>query len=74
MAKEPKRWGNIDGRKLMVDNFEILDIEKLHPYKIVANIFQAEWKDGFVPERNFSISNIKKLLLDKDKAYDTNIS
>ena len=74
MSKEPKRWGVIDGRKLMVDNFEIFDIQKLHPYKIVANIFQAEWTEGFIPERNFSISNIKKLLLDKDNAYDTNIS
>ena len=43
MAKEPKRWDKVDGRKLMVDNFEILDIQQLHPYKIVANIFKAEW-------------------------------
>jgi hypothetical protein len=25
MAKEPKRWGVVDGRKLMIDNFEILE-------------------------------------------------
>jgi hypothetical protein len=74
MAKEPKRWEIVDGRKLMVDNFEILDIQRLHPYKIVANIFQTEWTDGFIPERNFSISDVKKLLLPKEKAYDTNIT
>lgn len=74
MGKESKRWNIVDGRQLMVDNFEIFDISKLHPYKIVANIFQTEWTDGFVPERNFSISNVNKLLLPKEKAYDTNIT
>lgn len=74
MAKDSKRWSIVDGRTLMVDNFEILDIQRLHPYKIVANIFQTEWTDGFIPERNFSISDVKKLLLPKEKAYDTNIT
>lgn len=74
MAKEPKRWGKVDGRKLMIDNFEILDIKKLHPYKIVANIFKAQWTDGFVPERNFSISDVRRLYLTKEEAYDTNIT
>ena len=74
MAKEPERWDNVDGRKLMVDNFEILDIQKLHPYKIVANIFKAQWTDGFIPERNFSISDVRRLYLTKEEAYDTNIT
>lgn len=74
MAKESERWDKVDGRKLMVDNFEILDIRKLHPYKIVANIFKAQWTDGFIPERNFSISDVRRLYLTKEEAYDTNIS
>lgn len=74
MAKEFERWDKVDGRKLMVDNFEILDIQKLHPYKIVANIFKAQWNDGFIPERNFSISDIKRMYLSKEEVYDTNIS
>jgi hypothetical protein len=74
MSKEPKRWGIVDGRQLMVDNFEILDIQRLHPYKIVANIFQTEWNDGFIPERNFSISDINKLFLSKEEAYVINIA
>jgi hypothetical protein len=74
MAKEPERWDVVDGRELMVDNFEILDIEKLHPYKIVANIFKAKWTDGFIPERNFSISDVRRLYLNKEEAYDTNIT
>jgi hypothetical protein len=73
MSKESIRWGVTDGQKLMVENFEILDIEKLHPYKIVANIFKTEWKEGFVPERNFSISDVRRLYLSKEEAYDTNI-
>ena len=58
----------------MVDNFEILDIKKLHPYKIVANIFKAQWTEGFVPEHNFSISNVNKLFLSKEDAYGTDIT
>jgi hypothetical protein len=73
MAKEPKRWEFVDGRQLMIDNFEILKIEKLHPYKIVANIFKTEWRDEFIPERNFSISDVTRLYLSKEEVYDTDI-
>jgi hypothetical protein len=73
MAKEPERWERVDGRRLMVDNFEILDIKKLHPYKIIANIFKVQWTEGFIPERNYSISNINKLFLKQEEAY-ANIS
>ena len=73
MAKESERWGKVDGRKLMVDNFEILDIKKLEPYKIVANIFKKEWTEGFIPERNFSIGDVNKLYLTQKEAY-VNIS
>ena len=74
MAKEPKKWGIVDGRQLMVDNFEILDIKRLEPYKIVANIFKTSWTEGFVPEQNYSISNVNKLFLPESAAYDVNIS
>ena len=56
------------------DNFEILKIEKLHPYKIVANIFKTEWRDGFIPERNISISDVSRLYLSKEEVYDTDIT
>jgi hypothetical protein len=74
MDKEPDRYEVVDGRILMIDNFEILDINKMTPYKIVANIFKTTWKGGFIPERNYSISNVRKLLLSKEKAYDTDIT
>lgn len=74
MGKEPHRWGDIDGRQLMVDNFDILNIKKLEPYKIVANIFKASWTKDFVPERNFSISHVDKLFLPEHGAYETDIS
>ena len=74
MDKEPDRYETVDGRILMIDNFEILDITKMEPYKVVANIFKTTWKGGFIPERNYSISNVKKLLLSKEKAYDTDIT
>jgi hypothetical protein len=60
-AKEPFRFEKIDGRILMKEHFDILDIDLLQPYKIRANLFKKEWKEGFVPERNFSISTIDQL-------------
>jgi hypothetical protein len=74
MEKEKNRFGVVDGRNLMVENFEILDIQKLEPYRIVANVFNTFWVDGFVPENNFSISDVRKLFLDGDDAYNTDIT
>jgi hypothetical protein len=33
----------------------------LKPYKAKANLYQVEWNNNFIPEENFSISNIDKL-------------
>jgi hypothetical protein len=60
-CKEPFRYEKVDGRILMSEHFNILNIDLLHPYKIKANIFQKIWYEDFVPERNFSISNIEQL-------------
>jgi hypothetical protein len=60
-AKEPFRFEKVDGRILMKEHFDILDIELLHPYKIKANLFRKEWTDEFIPERNFSISTMEQL-------------
>ena len=32
---------------------------------IKANLFKKEWKDDFIPERNFSISTIDQLFSDE---------
>jgi hypothetical protein len=60
-AKEPFRFEKVDGRILMKEHFDILDIELLHPYKIKANLFRKEWTNEFIPERNFSISTMEQL-------------
>lgn len=64
-AKDPERFEKIDGRFLMKIHFDILNIDLLKPYKIKANLFKKEWKDNFIPERNYSISNIDKLFSDE---------
>jgi hypothetical protein len=64
-AKEPERFGKVDGRFLMKEHFNILDISLLKPYKIKANLFKKEWRDNFIPERNYSISKIDKLFSDE---------
>jgi hypothetical protein len=54
-------FGNVDGPELMRNNFRILDMTKLIPYKIVANCFKKTWYSNFIPEQNDSISDLKDL-------------
>ena len=69
-AKEPDRFEKEDGRVLMKEHFSILDIDLLKPYKVKANLFKIEFKDNFIPEKNFSISNIDKLFSDEPYKLD----
>ena len=64
-AKDPLRFEKIDGKFLMKEHFDILNIDLLKPYKIKANLFKKQWKDDFIPERNFSISTIDQLFSDE---------
>ena len=64
-AKDPDRFEKVDGRILMKEHFDILDINLLKPYKIKANLFKVEWYDNFTPEHNFSISTINQLFSDE---------
>jgi hypothetical protein len=64
-AKDTDRFEKVDGRILMKDHFDILDINLLKPYKIKANLFKVEWYDNFTPEHNFSISTIDQLFSDE---------
>lgn len=54
-------FGNVDGPELMRKNFRILDLERMIPYKVVANCFQAVWYSNFIPECNDSISDVNNL-------------
>jgi hypothetical protein len=58
---EKERFEKVDGRILMKEHFEIIDISMLKPYKAKANLYGAEWDSNFIPEDNFSLSNIDKL-------------
>jgi hypothetical protein len=69
-AKEPDRFEVEDGRILMKEYFNIIDIQLLKPYKIKANLFKVEFKDNFIPENNFSISHIDKLFSDEPYKLD----
>jgi len=51
MAKEPKRWGIVDGRQLMIDNFEIINLENLKPYKVVANVYNKIWYNNYIQKK-----------------------
>ena len=64
LAKEPNKFEKVDGRILMKEHFDILDIDLLKPYKVKANLFKKDWYDDFIPERNYSISTIDQLFSD----------
>lgn len=53
--------GEVDGRKYMIESFEILDLDKLSPYRFVANCYNTIFTD-FIPEKYASISRISMLL------------
>jgi hypothetical protein len=59
-AKSSDKFEKVDGRILMKEHFEILDIQMLKPYKIKANLFKVDYED-FIPENNYSISTIDQL-------------
>jgi hypothetical protein len=63
-AKSPDRFEKVDGRILMKEYFDILDLDLLKPYKVKANLFRIEWYDNFIPECNYSISTIDQLFSD----------
>ena len=69
-AKEPDRFEVEDGRVLMKEYFNILDIQLLKPYKVKANLFKVEFRDNFIPEKNFSISHIDRLFSDEPYKLD----
>ena len=63
--KEPNKFDKVDGRFLMKEHFQIINIDLLKPYRIKANLFNAEWRDNFIPEHNFSISTIDQIFSDE---------
>jgi hypothetical protein len=67
---EPDRFEVEDGRILMKEYFSILDIQLLKPYKVKANLFKVEFRNNFIPEKNFSISNIDRLFSDEPYKLD----
>ena len=67
-AKAPHRYEKVDGRILMAEHFDIIDIDMLKPFLIKANIFKNTYNE-FIPERNFSISTIEQIF--SDDPYNT---
>jgi hypothetical protein len=73
MAKYPMDFGSRDGIQMMIDNFDIIDLDKLKPYKVVANVYKKIWKDNYIPEQNYSLSKITQLLNKPPFKNDTDI-
>ena len=63
-VKSSDKFEKVDGRVLMKENFDILDIQLLKPYKFKANLFKTEY-ENFIQENNYSISTIDQLFPDE---------
>jgi hypothetical protein len=62
MAKYPEEYHTKKMYQIMVENFDIIPLTELKPYKVIANIFKTYWYSNFTPELNQSISKIEQLL------------
>ena len=69
MAKYKEEFHTKEMNQIMVENFDIIPLTELKPYKIIANIFKTYWNNNFTPELNQSISKIEHLL-DKKAPYE----
>ena len=69
MAKYKEEFHKKEMNQIMVENFDIIPLTELKPYKIIANIFKTYWINNFTPELNQSISKIEQLL-DKKAPYE----
>lgn len=65
MAKYKTDLVNENAGEIMFENFDVFNLEKLKPYKIVANIFRKFWYNNFSPHTNESIENMTELLNEK---------
>lgn len=73
MEKYPTSFHTNDGVQMMIDNFDILNLDELKPYKVVANVYKKIWKDNYIPEQNYSLSKINQLLDKPPFKNDTDI-
>ena len=53
---------SIYSAQYMKNYYSILNLEKLKPYKIVANCFNKIWYDDFINDDNASISDISQII------------
>lgn len=52
---------NYDNKKYMIKYFDIISLDNHIPYKIVANIQNKIWYNNFIPESEYSISEITEI-------------
>ena len=50
-----------EGKLAMIENFDIINLELLKPYKIVSNFLNYIWYDNFDPNQEWSIDKIEDL-------------
>jgi len=53
----------------LLDNFSIIDLEQLRPYKLVSNRYGLFWHDSFNPYTNKSLKSIEEVALKENPPY-----
>jgi hypothetical protein len=59
--KSPKVFNEkkISCKRIMKNNFSILNLELLKPYNVMLNQLNLKWHNNFIPEENISISKME---------------
>lgn len=60
----------LDGRMYFVKSFEILDLQRLKPYQLVANVYGKIFKD-FIPEGDYSSISRISMVFNTKEQYDS---
>lgn len=59
--KIPDLYKKYEDKKMMEEYFDILDLNNLKPYLLVANCFGKRFRNNFIPSEHGSISDIKNI-------------
>ncbi len=60
-SKMPDFFTKPRTKEIMKEYFDILDLEKLKPYLLIANVFGGRYENNFIPEQGHSISRIEDI-------------
>jgi hypothetical protein len=69
IAKYKEHFNENNIVSYLIDNFSILDLETLKPYKLISNRYNYYWHNNFNPYTNKSLKSIEEVALKENPPY-----